>query len=197
MKIASIDSTFAHPARPSFCAANVGTKVARGFGVDSFSKLKESKYCGSTNIKDRITQKSLKVDFYKTAFSEDKSEAYFMTKEDGEIIGNMTLTIGDGAIFVADLESFQRQRYSGVGSAFIQLAVEKSLQHGGNIPIMLNAQKLHIIQRNPVGFYKKMGFQEEKNVTESDINFYGTPMSLHPKCCGEWLERIKKNPILK
>ncbi len=197
MKIAAIGLNFVRSTEIPFRGVNINTERMQGFYVDSFSKQDASEYCGSTIIRDKITQKPIEADFYKTTFQKDASEVYFMTEKNGEIIGNMTLTIDKDAIFVADLESLHRKKYSGVGSAFIQLAVEKSLQHATNPPIKLNARKLHILQRSPVGFYEKLGFVRDANVKENDINFFGTPMSLYPKCHENWLKRIKERPILK
>lgn len=197
MKIAVVGLNFVRFAETSFCGAGINIKKIRGFPVDTFSKQRAAEYCGSANIRDKVTQKPIEVDFYKTTFQKDASEVYFMTEKDGTPVGNMTLTIDKDAIFVADLESLRRKKYSGVGSAFIQLAVEKSLQHASNPPIRLNARKLHILQRNPIGFYEKLGFIKDKGVKEIDINSYGTPMSLHPGCYDRWLKRVEEKPILK
>jgi len=197
MRTTAIGLNFTRPAETCFCGANVGIKRMQGLSADNFSKQGMKEYCGSITIKDKMTQKPIEVDFYKTTFQKNASEIYFMTEKNGKIVGNMTLTIDKEAIFVANIESLHRKKYSGVGSALIQLAVEKSLEHNSSPPIKLNAKKLHILQRSPVGFYEKLGFVKDKDAKESDINFFGTPMSLYPKCDSRWLKKVKEKPILK
>lgn len=199
MRIAPLINTSGIYTQNSFRSANVAVKRIPTVFFDKEGGYSKE-FVGSVAIKEKFSGGSVvNADIYKEIFQKDKkenSEKYFMTVN-GKKVGEMILTIEEDDIFIAHLESLSRNRYRGIGSSFIQLAIEKSLKSPSKPPVKLNARKLHVFQRNPVPFYQKMGFVVQENISEQDKNFFGTPMYLHPMCESRWLERIKKKPILK
>ncbi len=93
------------------------------------------------------------------------------------------------------MESYARNTYKGIGSKLVQIAVEKSLEHGAMKDVKLNAQRLHSLQFSPEGFYLKLGFLKTHEQGFSETATYGVEMVLHPIQYKMWTDRIKNSPI--
>lgn len=135
-----------------------------------------------------------KAQIYKEKVSSEGTEKYFLKINGKKILGEIEIKNEESAIFVSNLESYARRKYKGVGSKLLQIAVEKSLEHTKDV--ILNAQKLHFLQRNPVKFYEKHGFHLLKEQTDYDKTTYGTEMILIPIQHTRWMDKIKHAPIL-
>lgn len=156
---------------------------------------KESEYIADVKVyeKNGILKKPVLASIYKTGNSQH--EKYTMIK-DGEILGDIDLKTDEPDIFVSNVEAYKRRTYSGIGTALMQIAAERSLQSGHSRHVTLNAQRLHFVQKHPAGFYQKLGFKIQ-DAREQDIQVYGIPMDLSVSQEPFWLKRIKNEPILK
>lgn len=160
---------------------------------DLFSYTNNPEFVKQITLKKKnvFNQDVIKADIYKTLSSGKGSETYYLTDSDKNILGEATLKIDEEDIFIANLESYARKKYKGIGTSLIQIAVEKSMEKSHSGKIILNAQKLHLFQRNPKNFYKKIGFEEVKNQDEFDETQFGTSMFMYPRSHPFWQKKIK------
>lgn len=156
---------------------------------------KESEYIADVQIfqKNGLLKKPVVASIYKTG--EPKKEKYTMVHND-KILGDIEIKADEPEIFVINVEAYKRDDYSGIGTKLMQIAAEKSLQSGHTKHVSLNAQKLHLVQRHPKGFYQKLGFKV-KNIGHTEMKIYGIPMDLSVTQEPFWIEKIKNEPILK
>lgn len=156
---------------------------------------KESEHIADVQIykKNGILKKPVLASIYKTG--EAKKEKYTMVRND-KILGDIEIKADEPDIFVINVESYARDEYSGIGTKLMQIAAEKSLQSGHTKHVLLNAQKLHLVQRHPKGFYQKLGFKVQ-NIKPEEIKIYGIPMDLSVTQEPFWIEKIKNEPVLK
>ncbi len=162
---------------------------------DSFDKT--SKYINNISIYKKLCgirygKQEVQV------FAENIKPGYkkYSISNGKNVLGDIDIRITNDEIFIINLESYARKKYKGIGTKLIQIACEESLKKSGAKNITLNAQKLRFLQRSPIKFYEKIGFETVPNQSYNDISTYGTAMVYNVSQNSRMMNKIKSSPIL-